>query len=760
MGGQRERESNDDHLVKVKSRHVKRERKELVKEFMKKNERESHRVRYIAQEDMSGYARKRGKWGTLGIRYFLSLEGCTLSMHKERNGPPRYEINVRNVKVTCRRVKNGLLVMNIGGKVLQFVLDNKDSLEKWENALEAAVKSDISEHYQFGKALGRGAFGEVVEGYTLDTREKRAIKIIQRRETSKEEHLLKEIEVLKTVNHDNIVRTYEIFNLKKAIYIVMENVSGGDLFDFISRHNTLSESQASQVMESLFRATKYLHERRIVHRDLKPENILCVNDRWPLEIKVTDFGFSRFADDRNLMTTSVGTAYFMAPEIITRSGYSTPVDLYACGVILYTILTGRLPFPGRNLTEYFRNVVAGQPKFPEMLWKGVSQAAQSLVRGLLQVDPEKRLTSFAALKHIWIERAAPDNIIKRDRSNLHHTDRKLLKPRASFVVISMVQKVKRIHELRYGLAKIPDAIDAVERGAKKTVVAVEKGAKKTVVVVEKGAKRTVVVVEKGAKKTGRGAKKMGKGIEKGIRRSPGHRRSRAERERRRRRRRRRRRSRKRRSKEEEEAQNLGNGLKNPKPEESPEENLEENMEESSESETDHDDLDQSQSDSMLGDDSTQRSVTTERTQSTESFVTAATSFNFRRLRNPEYQEGARLHAFEGNGRVMGGTRLLTASAIATETIRFPEDGYELVNNDTREEEREEKEDNMHDTFSPPNLSAGEDVNFQMDRPPPGLLRLLEKARRKHADQEKEAATTVELDHVKMTTNALEIESSA
>ena len=284
-------------------RELKRDIKQLLQE-----ERKSHRVRYIAEEDMSGYARKRGKWGMLGVRYFLSLEGCTMSIYKDREGPPKYEFNVRNVKVECQRLRCATLAMTLDEKVVQFVLEDRGSLEQWENALEAAVTSDIEEYYQFGKALGRGAFGEVVEAYHLETNEKRAVKIIQKdRKELRADHLLKEIEVLKAVDHDNIIRTYEIFNLRQTIFIVMEHVSGGDLFDFISAHNTLTEAQASQVMKLLLRATNYLHSQKIVHRDLKPENILCMNDSWPIQIKLTDFGFASFAHENSLMTTSVGT---------------------------------------------------------------------------------------------------------------------------------------------------------------------------------------------------------------------------------------------------------------------------------------------------------------------------------------------------------------------------------------------------------------------------------------------------------------------
>lgn len=416
----------------------------------------------------------------------------------------------------------------------------------------------------------------------------------------------------------------------------------------------------------------------------------------------------------------------MAPEIIMKAGYGPAVDVYACGVVLYTILTGRLPYSGRNLTDYFRNVVMGDIKFPPMLWRGISPTAKLFVRALLQREPEKRLTSLAALKHDWMEEKASHNLIKRDRSGLHHSDRKLLKPKAAFFAVSVVHKVKRLHELRYGLAKIPEAIDVVERKAKKTVVYVEKGAKKTTRVVEKGAKRT-----------GRGAKKVGKGIGRSVRRGGGHhsKHKRDGESHHRRRKRRRRRGKKRRK--EPEMGDIAAGLKS-----SVTDPDNATGAENDDDDDDMDDVDEADvveereptsssfEDSMHEDNSAVQlkpSGTTTRTQSTDSFITAATSFRLLRSNDPERQQRAAQHAIEG--RKIPGERTETRTTeITTIFQRAMQEKREPVINDRE----------VNDVLNPPNITLGEDLFIDPNRRPAGLARLLEKAKE---EQKNEVSST-------------------
>ena len=483
------------------------------------NQREElHTVRYIAQIDLEGWMLRRSKVGSK-TNMWVVLDATTLRIFKNKTGLPRYTINVRSTHVNVVPEKRELYTRVSSGngsgkdRLLRLFISSEDESYKWKHALESAVNSDITDYYSFGRSLGSGAYGDVVEATDVRTDERRAVKMIQKGNNMKtREHLEREIQVMKTISHPNIVQTYQIFDLKKTIYIVMEYVEGGDLFDFVAQHECLTEAQGSQTIRSIFQAVEYLHRNGIVHRDLKPENILCLNETWPLEIKVTDFGFSSFldpgSDADNTMRTQVGTAYFMAPEIISNKGHGPAVDSWACGVILYTILTGRLPFPGRNTTEYFNNVIKGRPLFPAVLWKGISADAMSLVKGLLNLDPNKRLTSLGALQHRWIASPAVyANEIRRDRSNLHSRRRRLFKARKAIIAVAMANKFK---------ATIPQVVDKVGDGTKTVVRGIEQGVKKTADGVGEGIKKTASGVKKAGENIGDGTKKVAEEIGEGT----------------------------------------------------------------------------------------------------------------------------------------------------------------------------------------------------------------------------------------------------
>ncbi|CAN8062729.1 unnamed protein product [Agarophyton chilense] len=476
-----------------------------------------HTVRYIAQVDIEGWMVRRTKVGQK-INMFVVLESTTLSVFKNKSGPPRYQVNVRRTQVDVHLPECEMHIILQGvvsgkDRLLRLHIASEQEATRWKYALDNAVNSHITDYYSFGNTLGSGAYGDVVLAYDVRTNERRAVKIIPRGKNMKnQEHLEREMQVMKSISHPNIVKTYQIFDLKEKIYIVMEYVPNGDLFDFVAQHESLRESQASQIIRSLFTAVEFLHRHSIVHRDLKPENILCVNRGWPLQIKVTDFGFASFLDptndEDNTMRTQVGTAYFMAPEIILNKGHGPPVDSWACGVILYTILTGRLPFAGKNTKQYFDNVTEGRILFPNVLWKDISQEAMSLVKGLLNVDPNKRLTPLGALQHKWVMVSnAPENAIRRDRSNLHSKRRRLFKARKAIIAVAMANKFK---------ATIPQVVDRVGDSTMKVVNGIEHGVRKTADGMGEGIKKTANGVKKVSENIGEGTKKVAEEIGEGT----------------------------------------------------------------------------------------------------------------------------------------------------------------------------------------------------------------------------------------------------
>lgn len=191
-----------------------------------------------------------------------------------------------------------------------------------------------------------------------------------------------------------------VFDTDSTLFIVMELVKEGELYDMIASRKQFSEKDAACIMKQIFSALKYLHENGIVHRDLKLENLLIVN-RKSLEIKLADFGLSKFYSGQSLLT-ACGTSYYVAPDVLLGTGYGPAVDLWACGVILYVLLSGRLPFYADNEPELFKLIMEGIFIFKSPQFDTVSKEAKDLISHLLEIDPEKRYTAEKALLHPFI----------------------------------------------------------------------------------------------------------------------------------------------------------------------------------------------------------------------------------------------------------------------------------------------------------------------------------------------------------------------
>ncbi len=155
------------------------------------------------------------------------------------------------------------------------------------------------------------------------------------------------LRILKSVNHEHVIKTMDVFENEEKLCLVSEFMEGGELFDRIIAEKFLTEEKARVIMQQLLEGVEYLHDQGIVHRDIKPENVLCARADWPYDIKVTDFGLSNMiedgatADPSQALLSHVGTSYYLAPEVIGKKGYGAPVDMWACGIVLYIMLCGR-----------------------------------------------------------------------------------------------------------------------------------------------------------------------------------------------------------------------------------------------------------------------------------------------------------------------------------------------------------------------------------------------------------------------------------
>jgi len=268
---------------------------------------------------------------------------------------------------------------------------------------------DVNQHYEIDpEPLGKGTFGVVHRGLHMATGAERAIKRIARSSVNDVRQFRQEVGFMKTLDHPHIIRLYETFEDESNVYLAMEMCRGGELFDRVIASGHLTEHQASVVVQHIVRAVAYMHEKDIAHRDLKPENFLF-ETKDPVEknvLKLIDFGTACRAGPRTVLTTLVGTRYYIAPQVLMKR-YDRKCDMWSVGAVMYTLLCGRPPFSGRTEKEVLQKVRLGKYDLTGEEWQSVSEDAKDLIRMLMHMIPRARLSARQALKHVWIRKSAP-----------------------------------------------------------------------------------------------------------------------------------------------------------------------------------------------------------------------------------------------------------------------------------------------------------------------------------------------------------------
>uniref|UniRef100_A0A671TSG0 Serine/threonine-protein kinase DCLK2 n=1 Tax=Sparus aurata TaxID=8175 RepID=A0A671TSG0_SPAAU len=262
----------------------------------------------------------------------------------------------------------------------------------------------FSRKYQVGKVIGDGNFAVVKECVERSTGQEYALKIIDKARCCGKEHLIEnEVAVLRRVRHPSIIQLIEVDETPSQLFLVMELVKGGDLFDAITSSTKYSERDASAMVFNLAGAIKYLHRMNIVHRDIKPENLLvCEYPDGTKSLKLGDFGLATVVEGP--LYTVCGTPTYVAPEIIAETGYGLKVDIWAAGVITYILLCGFPPFRSENNVqeELFDQILRGKLEFPSPDWDAISLPAKMLISQMLQVNVDTRFTAEEVLSHPWV----------------------------------------------------------------------------------------------------------------------------------------------------------------------------------------------------------------------------------------------------------------------------------------------------------------------------------------------------------------------
>ncbi|CAM2112912.1 unnamed protein product [Caretta caretta] len=272
------------------------------------------------------------------------------------------------------------------------------------NGNKCSGSSTILEKYRVGKVIGDGNFAVVKECVERYTGKEFALKIIDKAKCCGKEHLIEnEVSILRQVKHPNIIMLIEEMDTPTELYLVMELVKGGDLFDAITSSTKYTERDGSAMVYNLASALKYLHGLNIVHRDIKPENLLvCEYSDGTKSLKLGDFGLATVVEGP--LFTVCGTPTYVAPEIIAETGYGLKVDIWAAGVITYILLCGFPPFRSENnlQEDLFDQILIGKLEFPSPYWDNITDSAKELISLMLQVNVEARYTAAQILGHPWV----------------------------------------------------------------------------------------------------------------------------------------------------------------------------------------------------------------------------------------------------------------------------------------------------------------------------------------------------------------------
>ncbi|KAF7825441.1 CBL-interacting protein kinase 2-like [Senna tora] len=270
--------------------------------------------------------------------------------------------------------------------------------------------SVLMQRYELGRLLGQGTFAKVYYARNLVTGMSVAIKVIDKEKILKVgmiDQIKREISVMRLVRHPNVIELYEVMASKTKIYFVMEYAKGGELFNKVAK-GKLKEDVARRYFQQLISAVDYCHSRGVCHRDLKPENLLLDENG---NLKVSDFGLSALAESKHqdgLLHTTCGTPAYVAPEVINRKGYDgSKADIWSCGVILYVLLAGFLPFNNSNLMEMYRKIGRGEFKFPNWFASDVRR----LLSRILDPNPNTRISMTRIMESSWFKKGFEKNVV-------------------------------------------------------------------------------------------------------------------------------------------------------------------------------------------------------------------------------------------------------------------------------------------------------------------------------------------------------------
>ncbi|XP_041757540.1 calcium/calmodulin-dependent protein kinase type II subunit beta isoform X24 [Coregonus clupeaformis] len=271
--------------------------------------------------------------------------------------------------------------------------------------MAATTCTRFTDDFQLYEELGKGAFSVVRRCVKLCTGQEYAAKIINTKKLSARDHqkLEREARICRLLKHSNIVRLHDSISEEGFHYLLFDLVTGGELFEDIVAREYYSEADASHCIQQILEAVLHCHQMGVVHRDLKPENLLLASKCKNAAVKLADFGLAiEVQGDQQAWFGFAGTPGYLSPEVLRKEAYGKPVDIWACGVILYILLVGYPPFWDEDQHKLYQQIKAGAYDFPSPEWDTVTPEAKNLINQMLTINPAKRITAQEALKHPWV----------------------------------------------------------------------------------------------------------------------------------------------------------------------------------------------------------------------------------------------------------------------------------------------------------------------------------------------------------------------